>query len=68
MEIKLGQPKEPDQDGRTDIGGGMKSRGGKIPQGATVIAKSLVKKSVMINSNGDQIDPVTKQIIKRKED
>lgn len=44
---------------------GMQSRSGKIPQGATVISNQLIKKSVMIDRDGNQIDPITKQIIKR---
>lgn len=35
-------------------------------QGATVVGQ-LKKTSVRINSNGDQIDPETKQIIKKND-
>lgn len=46
---------------------GIKSRGGKIAQGATIIAHDLKKQSVFIDSRGNQVDPITKQIIKKKE-
>lgn len=42
-------------------------QGGAVPQkGATVIGP-LKKTSVRINSNGDQIDPETKEIIKKND-
>lgn len=47
---------------------GIKSRGGKIAEGSTVVAADLKKKSVYIDSRGNQVDPVTKQIIKRKDE
>jgi hypothetical protein len=46
----------------------IKIRSGKIPEGSTIIAKNLVKKSVVIDKDGNQIDLATKQIIKRKEE
>jgi hypothetical protein len=48
--------------------GGIQSRGGKLPEGGTVIDfQNLKKKSKFIDSNGNEIDPVTKQIIRHKE-
>lgn len=55
MEINIGQ------------NNGIKSRGGKIPAGATIISPNPKKRSTFIDSAGNQIDPVTKQILKRKE-
>ena len=40
------------------------SRGGKIQGGGVVMATKLIKKSVRIDSAGNQIDPITKEIIK----
>lgn len=45
---------------------GITSRGGKIPQGATVISPHLKKESVVLDRDGNQIDLATRQIIKRK--
>ena len=58
MEINIGQPSKD--------ANGITSRGGKIPQGATIIAAQLKKESKFINNRGDEIDPVTKQVIKAK--
>jgi hypothetical protein len=58
MEINLGQP--------TKGANGISSRGGKIPEGATVISPHLQRQSVFIDKDGNQIDPVTKRIIKAK--
>lgn len=60
MEINLGQQKQ----GMA----GVSSRGGKIPQGATIISQNLQKKSIMVDREGNQIDPITKRIIKLKND
>lgn len=54
MEVNLGQNKD------------IQSRGGKIAQGATVIAPNLKKETKFINRQGDEIDPVTKRVIKAK--
>ena len=45
----------------------IKSRGGKIPQGSTVISPNLRKKSVVLDKEGNQIDLATRRIIKRKD-
>lgn len=46
---------------------GVQSRGGKLPEGATVIAANLKKESKFIDREGNEIDPVTKRIIKKKD-
>lgn len=56
MEINLGQKQ----------GNGISSRGGKIAEGSTIIAKVLKKESKFINNRGDEIDPVTKRVIRSK--
>lgn len=47
----------------------MQTREGTLGGGSdkprVQIAKNLKRVRVMINSNGDEIDPVTKQVIKR---
>ena len=58
MEIKFGQEKQPMA--------GIKSRGGKIPSGATVIAPNLKRQSVVLDRDGNQIDLATRRIIKYK--
>lgn len=58
MEINLGGNKAPTN--------GISSRGGKIPQGATIISAQLNKETKFINNRGDQIDPVTKAVLKSK--
>jgi hypothetical protein len=47
--------------------GQVTERSGVINKGNTVIAPNLVREREMLNSNGDVIDPRTKQIIKRAE-
>jgi hypothetical protein len=47
---------------------GITSRGGKIPQGSTYISPNLIRQSKMIDQYGNTIDPVTKQVIKFKDD
>ena len=44
----------------------MQSRSWKLPVGSTIISANLKKKSVMIDKDGNEIDPITKQIIKYK--
>ncbi len=51
---------------------GMKINFGQQPEGQhhpqerkTFIAQNLIRKSVMLNANGDEIDPRTKQVIRR---
>lgn len=51
-----------------NLGNGISGRGGKLPEGATIIAKDLKKKSDYINSRGDKVNPATKEIIQKKED
>lgn len=56
MEINIGQKN-----------GGIQSRGGKIPEGGTVISANLKKESKYIDKDGNEIDIVTKKIIRRKD-
>ena len=58
MEVKFGQEKQPMA--------GVKSRGGKIPSGSTMISPNLKKQSVVLDRDGNQIDLATKRIIKYK--
>lgn len=58
MEIQIGQK------------GGIQSRGGKLPEGATVIAANLKKQSTVIDRDGNivsSLDPKEKHIIKKKD-
>jgi hypothetical protein len=55
MKIKLSQPPQ-----------GMKSETKKIGVGGTFISPNLVKKSVVVNKDGDYIDLATKKVIKRR--
>lgn len=45
--------------------GQVAERSGTVKQGGVYISPNLKRVSVMLNRNGDQIDPRTKQIIKR---
>ena len=43
------------------------SKSGKIATGGTVISQNLKKQSVFVDLDGNQIDPRTKVILKRKD-
>lgn len=55
MKINLPQP------------GGIAERSGKVKQGGVYISPNLKRESVMLDRNGNQIDPRTKQVIKLAE-
>lgn len=44
----------------------MKEKSGTLKQGGVVLGK-FKKTSVMINSNGDEVNPITKEVIAKKE-
>lgn len=46
---------------------GIREREATHKPGSTVIAQNLIRERVMLDSEGNTIDPRTKQIIKRAE-
>ncbi len=55
MKIDMGQKTRPDE-------------GEQQNQGKTVISQNLVRTSVFLDAHGNQIDPRTKQIIRKAEE